>query len=145
MRKLFGIIAIMASSGATTNHALAQAQRPQQAVIFTCKTASGKVVKFTNQGRNIGYSYGKPGAPDLAFSVPRSASSITDGSDNIGSGSWYMTHEVTVTFSGTVYTGWWSFHRASHAEEAGIIVERGGTVVARTACQSNIQMNLDRY
>lgn len=118
---------------------------PLGSTIFTCRSSSGKIVRFTNKGRFIGYSYGYPGAPDLAFSVPRSASSIVDGSDNIGNGSWYVNHEVSVTYAGATYTGWWAFHRGTHAEEAGITVSKGRRTIASIPCVGNIQINLSNY
>lgn len=118
---------------------------PIGSTIFTCRSSSGKIVRFTNKGKFIGYSYGRPGAPDLAFSVPRSASSIVDGSDNIGNGGWYVSHEISVTFAGATYTGWWAFHRGTHAEEGGITVSKGNRTIASIPCVSNIQMQLYNY
>lgn len=119
---------------------------PADQVIFSCKTASGKTVQFLNAGKVIHYRYGKSvAAPDLAFSVPRSASSIDDGSENLGGGSWWMTQQIMLKFNGNTYTGWWSYHRASGEEEAGIRVSRGDQVLAETPCVGQANMNLTAY
>jgi hypothetical protein len=115
-------------------------------LIFQCTTSSEKIVRIDSAGSTISYSYGRPGSqPDLAFSVPRSSSSIKDGSENIGSGTWLIIHEISVRFSGTSYTAWWSFHRSSHEEEGGVIVSKGENVLARTACKSEADINLANY
>lgn len=113
------------------------------ATVFSCRTASGKLLRISRNGETFRYSYAKAGAPpDLAFTVPRSAVSIRDGSEDIGSGSWWMTHEVTLRFNGTSYTGWWSFNRASEEEAGGIRVAKGGRVLAETPCQLPVEINL---
>lgn len=115
-------------------------------MLFKCTTSSGKIVQIDSSGSAISYNYGRPGnRADLAFSVPRSSSSIKDGSENIGSGTWLIIHEVSVNFSGTSYTAWWSFHRSSHEEEGGIIVSQGNNILARTLCKSDIVVNLANY
>lgn len=124
----------------------AAAAAPASPTIFACRTASGKQVRIVRTGATYRYSYGRPGAaPDLAFSVPKSATSIHDGSEDIGSGSWWMTSEVTLRFNGTSYTGWWSLNRASGEEEGGIRVEKGGKVLAETACVPEVEINLSAY
>lgn len=116
------------------------------ATIFSCTTASGKVVRISRTGTLYRYVYGRPGtAPDLTFTVPKSATSIHDGSEDIGSGSWWMTHEVTLRFNGTSYTGWWSYNRASSEEEGGIRVEKGEKTLAQTACASEVTIDLSAY
>jgi hypothetical protein len=115
-------------------------------MVFTCVTTSGKTVRFVSNGATMSYSYGRAGArPELAFSVPRSMSSVEDGSDDVGNGSWAILHEVAVTYSGVKYTAWWHFDRSSHEVEAGLVVSRGGSVLATTPCASNIQINLDNF
>ncbi len=115
-------------------------------VIFSCKTESGKTVSFINSGKTIKYNYSKLAhSPDLTFSVPRIASSIDDGSDTLGGGSWWLTQEINLKFNGNIYTGWWSLHRASGEEAAGIRVSRGNKILAETPCVSHIQMNLAAY
>lgn len=144
-----GGIAVLAALGFTalgSSPAEAAAPAPAAKTIFTCRTASGKVVRISRTGSIYRYSYGRPGAaPDLAFAVPKSSTSIHDGSEDIGSGSWWMTHEVTLRFNGTSYTGWWSFHRASGEEGGGIRVAKGERVLAETACVLPVEIDLSAY
>jgi hypothetical protein len=114
--------------------------------IFSCQTASGKVVDISNAGEAIRYTYGRSNAAaDLNFMVPRSATSIHDGADDMGSGSWTMVSEVTLRFNGVTYTGWWSFNRSNQEEAGGIRVARGTKILAETPCKSEVTMNLAAY
>ena len=114
--------------------------------IFSCQTVSGKVVTISNAGANLRYNYGRPrAAPDLNFLVPRAASSIHDGADDIGGGSWTMVSEVSLQFNGVTYTGWWSFNRSNQEEAGGIRVARGAKILAETPCKLPVTFNLDAY
>ena len=147
MRALKAVAASAVIAVTTLTPAHAAPARPAAAqTIFSCTTASGKLVRISRTGTLYRYVYGRPGAaPDLTFTVPKSATSIHDGSEDIGSGTWWMTHEVTLRFNGTSYTGWWSLHRASGEEGGGIRVEKGSKTLAETACASEVTINLDAY
>ena len=133
--------AVMATTLAATAHADAPAR-----TIFSCQTASGKVVNISNAGATLRYTYGRPNAAaDLNFLVPRADTSIHDGGDDVGSGSWTMTSEVTLHFNGVTYTGWWSFNRSNQEEAGGIRVARGAKILAETPCKSDVTMNLGAY
>ena len=137
--------AIFAASAFTAAYA-APARPAASATIFSCTTASGTLVRISRTGTLYRYVYGRPGAaPDLTFTVPKSATSIHDGSEDIGSGSWWLTHEVTLRFNGTSYTGWWSYNRASSEEGGGIRVEKGPKTLAETACASEVTIDLNAY
>jgi hypothetical protein len=115
-------------------------------LIFTCKTGSGKVVEFRRAGNGVRYSYAKPGtAPDLDFTVPRLATRVEDSDEDGGGASFFSSRSVSVIKDGTTYTGWWSFHRGTQEEEAGIRVERGGKTLASTPCKSGINIDFDAY
>lgn len=110
--------------------------------VFACKTVSGKLVRFAREGKLLRYSYGKPGlVPELSFAVPM-ASVVYGGSGPAGSGTWWVTREVSVVFNGTRYTGHWAFHRADGTEEAGVTVVRGAKTLAETACKSDIEIDI---
>ena len=138
-KKLSAIAAFAAlGSGIAAAHSAAAAPQP----VFSCKTASGKVVRFVREGKVLRYSYGKPGlAADLTFAVPM-ASVRFGGSGPAGSGTWWVSRDVTVVFNGTRYTGHWAFHRAEGAEEAGVTVARGDKILAETACKSDIEIDI---
>ncbi len=129
---------LMAASLLFGSAALAQEQQEY----FSCKTSSGKLVRFSGQHGLLHYSYGRPGrAPDLAFKVPLNGAEFT-GVGPASIGTWWITREITVKFNGTAYTGFWAFHRGDHREEAGIRVTRGEQVLAETPCRSEIVLNL---
>lgn len=133
-------IAAFAALGSGIAAAPSATAAPQP--VFACKTASGKVVRFAREGKVLRYSYGKPGmAPDLSFAVPM-ASVRFGGSGPAGSGTWWVSRDVTVVFNGTRYTGHWAFHRAEGTEEAGVTVARRGRTLAETACKSDIEIDI---
>lgn len=84
----------------------------------------------------VTYSYGRPGAPDLVFSVPRASVRF-----DVGMGAHGGAKSIAVTFNGVVYEGqyWWDAHGP---EEAMIVVTRGSQTLANTACQSNLRVDI---
>lgn len=138
--KSLSIIAAIPAVGLGLAAMPSRAAAPQP--VFACKTISGKLVRFAREGKVLRYSYGKPGmAPELTFTVPM-ASVRFGGSGPAGSGTWWVSRDVTVVFNGTRYTGHWAFHRAEGTEEAGVTVARGGKTLAETACRSDIQIDI---
>lgn len=146
---LFSVSALLAYSPTVLAQNVKSASAHQSGggpLIFTCKTGSGKVAEFRRAGNGVRYSYGKPGvAPDLDFTVPRSATRVEDSDEDGGGASFFSSRSVSVNKDGTTYTGWWSFHRGTQEEEAGIRVERGGKTLASTPCKSAINIDFDAY
>ncbi len=140
LHKNLSVVAGLGALGLVFAAAPSDAAAPSP--VFACKTVSGKLVRFAREGKVLRYSYGQPGlAPELTFTVPL-ASVVYGGSGPAGSGTWWVSREVSVVFNGTRYTGHWAFHRAEGSEEAGVTVARGAKTLAETACKSDIEIDI---
>ena len=110
-------------------------------VLFSCTTKSGKFIVLKESGKTIDYTYGKPGQPELALSVPR-ANVSTYQWDGMGSNERY---EVDVPNGDTVYTVYSSIDKNAQSATAGVLVIVKGKQVADVRCAdtSKVMNNLE--
>ena len=137
MRKKVAALALAMGLGFLTFGAsVGNAQKTQ--TYFSCKTKSGKIVRFSRIGNNVRYSYGKPGVtPDITFSVPLSSA--------------YFKHQmfarggeqsVSVDFNGTTYKGTSGFS-GGYGDYGSILITRGNRTLAETECDRNMLRYLE--
>ena len=111
----------------------AQAACPSaQATVFSCTTAKAKVIEVCDLGKNIGYSFGPAGKPELALQVPRAQASTRQW-EGIGR---TISYSVDVPNGKTVYSVFWAADRMSddHEISAGVEVIINGKTAATVAC-----------
>src|SRR5690606_18550515 len=92
-------------------------------VLLSCPTTKGRVIEVCATVDHFTYSYGRPGAPELALSVPVAQGPVTPW-PGVGQSIW-----STVTFhnAGHDYEIWIAHDRTqSGAASAGVSVLRGG-------------------
>lgn len=107
--------------------------------VFSCKTSNGKQVDICDAGKNLSYSFGKPGKPELAFSLPKSKAYkyLWDG---MTTSEW---NEVYIPRGNTTYVAYQAFHRKERRSEHGLNVFINQKQVANIRCASNIQENIE--
>lgn len=109
--------------------------------VFSCLTGSGKQIEVCDDGKTIGYSFGKPAKPEIALKVPRSQAS-THQWQGIGR---YESYTAEIPNGNTVYSVFWSVDKLTeqHAVEAGVNVMVDNNLAATVKCAKNIVSNLE--
>lgn len=86
-------VGMMISTVSTPAHA--------DSLIFACQTKSGKVVRLSELGSNVRYSYGRDGYPDLVFIEHRH--SVEKACRNDPNGGFFY-HGMSIKHDGLTYT-----------------------------------------
>ena len=115
---------------------VATSARAADTVLFSCATKNGKLIELVDAGTTINYSYGKPGQPEIAISVPRASGSTFQWSGMGRS----MNYEVDVPNGDTVYTVYSSFDKIEQSQMAGVLVTVKGKQVADVRCGDTARM-----
>ncbi|MDO9434964.1 hypothetical protein [Hydrogenophaga sp.] len=101
--------------------------------LFSCDTKAGKKIELCDNGKTIGYAFGRPSAPpELALNVPR-AKATTFQWEGFGR---YENYSVNVPNGKTTYSVFWSRDKNSprQAVESGVNVLVGGKEIATVQC-----------
>jgi len=109
--------------------------------LFFCTTTSGKQIELCDAGKNISYSFGKAGKPEIALSVPRAQASTSQWN---GMGR-YISYSVDVPNGDSVYSVYFSADKLSdeHPIDAGVAVTIKGKHAATVKCsQKSINKGL---
>ena len=122
------LVSALLTVGASAHAACPSAK----ATVFSCTTAKAKVIEVCDLGKNIGYSFGPAGKPELVLQVPRAQASTRQW-EGIGR---TISYTVDVPNGKTVYSVFWAADRMSddHEISAGVEVIINGKTAATVAC-----------
>lgn len=110
----------------------------EKKTVFSCTTPKAKIIEVCDLDKNIGYSFGPAGKPELSFQVPRIQASTRQW-EGVGS---TISYSVDVPNGKTVYSVFWAADRASDAHEivGGVEVVINGKSVATVSCDPRKKM-----
>ena len=109
-------------------------------VLFSCRTADGKLIALYDEGSTIQYVFGPEEQPELVLDVPRDEASTYQW-QGIGR---YENYSVSIPNQDTVYQVSWARDRLEidQPAEAGVSVEINGDYVTTVDCATDIIHNL---